>query len=81
MGVTFGGDAAKIGNNTNLLVIMHTKLSQKIGLIDLTNRTRFKKANGYKIRTKSVRDYWGMRLMLHTRSIYYWDTNVDLLGV
>ena len=48
MGVKFGGDAAKIGNNTHLLVIMHTKLSQKIGLIDLTNRTRFKKGNGYK---------------------------------
>ena len=57
---------------------MRVRLSQNIGLLDLTNRTRFKKGNGYKICTKSVRDYWGMRLMLHTRSIYYWQTNVDL---
>ena len=60
---------------------MRVRLSQKIGLLDLTNRTRFKKGIGYKIRTKSVRDYLGMRLILHTQSIYYWHTNVDLLGV
>ena len=29
MGVTIGGDAAKNGNNTNLLVIMRVRLSQK----------------------------------------------------
>ena len=81
MGVTIGGDAAKSGKNTHLLVVMRVSLSQKIGLLDLTNRTRLKNGKGYKIRTKSVRDYWGMRLMLHTRSIYYWHTNVDLLGV
>ena len=28
-------------NNTNLLLIMCARLSQKIGLHDLTNRTRF----------------------------------------
>ena len=55
-GVTIGGDAAKNGKNTNELVIMRERLSQKIGLLDLTNRTQFKKGNGYKIRTKRVRD-------------------------
>ena len=69
-GVTIGGDAAKSGKDTHLLVVMRVRLSQNIGLLDLTNRTRFKKGNGYKIRTKSVRDYLGMRSMLHTRSIY-----------
>ena len=81
MGVTIGCDAAKSGKNTHLLVVMCVRLSQKIGPLDLTNRTRFKKVNGYKIRTKSVRDYCGIRLMLHTQSIYYWKKNVDLLGV
>ena len=81
MGVTIGGDAAKIVKNTHLLVVMRVRLSQKISLIILTNRTRFKKGNEYNIRTKSVRYYWGMRLMLHMQSIYYWHTNVDLLGV
>ena len=52
MGVTIGGDAAKSGNNTHLLVVMRVRLSQKIGLINLTNCTRFKKGNGYKIRIK-----------------------------
>ena len=28
-----------------------------------------------------MRNYWGMHIMLHTPSIYYWHTNVDLLGV
>ena len=62
MGVTIGGDAAKNDKNTHLLVIMHVRLSQKIGFLDLTDRTRFKKGNGYKIRTKSVRNYLRMRL-------------------
>ena len=39
MGVKIEGDAAKSGNKTNLLVIMRVRLSQKIGLPDLTNRT------------------------------------------
>ena len=34
-------DATKIGNNTHLLVVMCMRLSQKIGLLDLTNQTRF----------------------------------------
>ena len=76
MGVTIGG-----GKNTHLLVIMRVRLSQKIGLLDLTNRTRFKKGNGLKQRTKSMHDYCGIRLMLHTPSYYYAHTNVDLLGV
>ena len=52
MRVTIGGDAAKSGKNTHLLVVMRVRLSQKIGLLDLTNRTRFKKGNGYKMHTK-----------------------------
>ena len=40
MGVTIGGNAAKSGNNTNLLVIMRLGLSQKIGLHSLTDWTR-----------------------------------------
>ena len=81
MGVTIGGDAAKSGKVTNLLVIMRMRLSQKIGLLNLMDWTRFKKVNGQKIRTQSVPDYSGMRLMLHKPSIYYGKTNVDLLGV
>ena len=51
-GVTIEGDAAKNGNNTNFSVVMCVRLLQKIGMIDLTNRTRFKKGNGYKMHTK-----------------------------
>ena len=80
MGVIIGGDSAKSGKNTHLLVVMRVRLSQKIGLLDLMNWTRFKKGNCYKIRTKSVRNYWGMHLMLHTGYMYYWHKNVDLLG-
>ena len=56
MGVTIGGDAAKIGKNTHLLVVICVRILQKTYLLDLINRTRFKKGNGYKIRTKSVRN-------------------------
>ena len=49
--------------------------------VQLEKWNQLKKRNGYKIRTKIVRDYRGMRLMLHTRSIYYCHTNFDLLGV
>ena len=38
-------------------------------MINLTNWTQYKKGNGRKICTKSVRNYGVMRLMLHTRSI------------
>ena len=34
------------GKNAHLLVIMCVRLSQKIGLLDFTNWTRFKKGNG-----------------------------------
>ena len=81
MGVRIGVNSAKIGKNTHLLVAMRVRILQNIGLPELMNRTRFKKLNGYKIRTKSVRDYWGMHLMIHRRSIYYCYTNTDLLGV
>ena len=64
-GVKIGGDAAKIGKNTHLLVVMRVRQYQKIGLLDLKNRTRFKKLNGYKIRMNLFRDYWGIRLMLN----------------
>ena len=46
MGVTIGGDAAKSYMNTNLLVVILMGLLQNIGLLDLTNMTRFKKGNG-----------------------------------
>ena len=42
MGVTIGYDAAKSVKNTHLLVIMRVRLLQKIGLLDLTNRTRLR---------------------------------------
>ena len=81
MGVTIGGDTAKSGKNAHLLVVMQVRLLQKIGPLDLTNPTEFKKVNGYKIRMKSLCNYWGVRITLHTPSIYYWHTNVDLPGV
>ena len=43
MGMTIGGDAAKSGKSTHLLVIIRMRLSQEIRLIDLTNLTRLKK--------------------------------------
>ena len=43
MGVKIGGYAVKIGKNTHLLVVTRVRLSQKIGLINMTNRTRFRK--------------------------------------
>ena len=57
MGVKIGDDASKSGKNTHLLVVMRVRLSQKTGLLDLTNWTGFKKENGYKIGTKSVQNY------------------------
>ena len=45
MGVKIGGDAAKIGKNTHLLVIMCVRISQKIGLIEFTAWTLFIKVN------------------------------------
>ena len=46
MGVKIGGDAAKSVKDTQLLVIMHVRLLQKIGLLGLMNQTQFKKLNG-----------------------------------
>ena len=54
MGVTLGGDADKSGNNTNLLVIMRVRLSQKISPLDFMNQNQQKKVKGYRICTKSV---------------------------
>ena len=45
LGVTIGGDAAKSGKNTNLLVIMRVRLLQTISLLNLTNRAQLKKGN------------------------------------
>ena len=81
MGAKIGYNAAKSGKNTHLLVIMRVMLLQKIGLLNLTNQTRFKKVKGQKICTKSLCDYCGMNLMLHTLSIYYSHINVKLLGM
>ena len=81
MGWEIGGDAAKSGNKTRLVVVIRVRLSQNIGLLDLTNRTQFKKLNGYIIRTEIVYNHWGMSLMLHMWSIYYCHTHVNLLGV
>ena len=46
MRVTIESDAAKIGNNTHLLVVMRVRILQNISLLDLTNQTQFKKGNG-----------------------------------
>ena len=81
MGVIFGIDAVKSGKNTHLVAVMRVRLLQKIGLLNLRNWTRFKKGNVCIICTKSVRDYWGMSLMLPMWFIFYWHTNVDLLRV
>ena len=43
LGVAIGGDAFKMYNNTHLLVIMCVRISHKIGLHKLTNKTQFKK--------------------------------------
>ena len=48
MELTIGGDAAKIGKNNHLLVIIRVRLSQKIGLLDLKKQTQFKKVNSQK---------------------------------
>ena len=46
MKVTIGGDAAKSYKNNNLTVAIHMWVSQNIGLLDLTNLTRFKTGSG-----------------------------------
>ena len=79
-GVTMWVDAAKSGKNNNLLVIMCVRLLHNIGLIDLTNQTRFKKGNGNKICTNNMDNYWEIFLMLPMWYIYYWQKNVDILG-
>ena len=80
MGVTIWVEASKSGKDIHLLLIMCVRLWQKIVLLNFPNRTRLKKVNGLKIRTKSVSDYCGIRIILHTPSYYYGHTNVNLLG-
>ena len=48
MEATIGGDAAKIGNNTHFVVVIRVRLLQKIGLLDLTNQTQFKRETDIK---------------------------------
>ena len=48
MGVTIGRDATKSGNNTHLLVIMLVRISHKIGMYNLANRTGLKKLTARK---------------------------------
>ena len=45
MGVTIGVDTEKSVKNIQLIVIMCMRLSNKISLLDLTNRTQLKKVN------------------------------------
>ena len=53
-GVAIGGDAVKINNNTHLLVIMCVRISHKIGLPNLTNKTQFKKKTSKKQNTEHI---------------------------
>ena len=39
MGVIIGGDAAKSGKSTHLLVVTNMRLLHKIGLLELKNQT------------------------------------------
>ena len=39
MGVKIGGDAAKSGKNTHLLVLLRVRLPHKIDFLELTNWT------------------------------------------
>ena len=43
MGLIIGGDAAKSGNNTHLLVVLHMRQWQKIGVPNLKMLTQFNK--------------------------------------
>ena len=54
MGMKIEGNAVESEKNTHLIVIIRVRISQKIGLLDSTNRTRSKKVNGYKQRAKIV---------------------------
>ena len=81
MRVKIGGDTEKSGNKTHLLVIMCVMLSQKIGLIDLTNRTLFKKKKQLLTTYKSVCNNCRFFNILHTLSYYYAHKNIDLLEV
>ena len=46
---------------------MRARLSQKIGLHKLENLTQFKKINGQKQLTESIRNYCGICFMLNMR--------------
>ena len=69
MGVKNWGDAEKSGKNTHLIVIMRVKLSQKIGMHNLTIWTRFKKVKWLEKHKKSIHDYCEIHLMLHTHTL------------
>ena len=67
MGVKIGGDDAKSGKNTNLLVIMYVRLSQKISLHNFPNQNWFKNENSWKKHMKNICDYCGIHVLLHMR--------------
>ena len=54
MGVTNGYDAAKIGKNNHFLLIMRVRILQKIGLLDLTNRTQLRTILGALVGAQSA---------------------------
>ena len=54
MGMKIGGDAAKSGKNTHLLVIIRVGLLPKNWSAQLDKSKLFQKGNVYKIRTKIV---------------------------
>ena len=60
---------------------MRMRLFLKIVLLYLTNQNRLKKKKRLEKCMKSVCDYCGIHLMLHTSFYYYAHKNFDFLGV
>ena len=81
IGVKIGGDAAKNGKNTHLLVIMRSRLLQKICLLDLTNWNRVKKQMAKNNVQKVIASTAELVSCYIHASYYYTHTNVDLIGV
>ena len=81
MGVKIGVILQKSGNNTHMVVIRRVILSQKIGLLDLTNCNRLKKRKRLGKRTKSIAVTEELVSYYIHAPYYYTHTNVDLLWV